>query len=364
MKPVFDENNVQIFQGDCRDVLAQMPAESVDCVVTSPPYFNLRDYGIDGQIGLEQTPDAYVAEMVSVFTGVWRVLKPEGTLWLNLGDSYNAYNGGRGYAAGANKNHHEIMPELPAGAGLTVKGLRNKNLLGIPWRVAFALQSVGWILRSDIIWHKPNPMPESVTDRCTKAHEYIFLLTKSERYFFNASAIQEAAAYAADDRAGRAQQTHKSMPTDLVNGIRPRSWRGSEFHDGKNLVNHPNVGKKRKSVSQHKQEAMGRCASDSSALGSNDEPLTRNKRSVWTVATQPYSGAHFATFPPELITPCIKAGVPDGGVCLDPFFGAGTTGLVCQQQHVRCIGIELNPDYVAIASKRLSQGVLTFTEPS
>lgn len=269
---------VDLHLGDCRDVLPTLPERSIHCCVTSPPYFGLRDYGADRQIGLEQTPDAFVQELVEVFREVRRVLRDDGTLWLNLGDSYNAYNGNRGASCGsANQRHHEIMPGLPGGSGLTVPGLKNKDLIGIPWRVAFALQADGWYLRQDIIWHKPNPMPESVRDRCTKAHEYIFLLSKSPRYYFDSEAIRET------------------------------------------------------------------------AVGSD----TRNRRSVWSIPTRPFKGAHFATFPPDLIKPCILAGCPTGGTVLDPFSGAGTTGLVCQQTGRGYVGVELNPDYLELQRQRV-----------
>ena len=272
-------SDFEVHIGDTRKVLPALTAGSVNTVVTSPPYYGLRDYGVDGQIGLEQTPEAYVAELVEVFRGVRRVLRDDGTVWLNLGDSYNAYNGNRGASKGAaNCKHHEIMPALPKGNGLTVPALKNKDLIGIPWRVAFALQADGWYLRQDIIWHKPNPMPESVKDRCTKAHEYIFLLSKSAKYYCGMEAVKEPV-------------TSKNPP-------------------------------------------IGNCTDGK-----------RNLRSVWTVTTKPYKGAHFATFPPALIEPCVLAGAPHGGVVLDPFMGAGTTGVVALQNERRFVGIELNPVY-------------------
>jgi len=311
--------SVRILQGDCRDMLPTLPAESVHCCVTSPPYFGLRDYGHDGQIGLEQTPEAFVAELVAVFREVRRVLRDDGTLWLNLGDSYNAYNGNRGVSTGeANGRHHEIMPGLPKGAGLTVASLKQKDLIGIPWRVAFALQADGWYLRQDIIWSKPNPMPESVRDRCTKAHEYLFLLSKSPRYYFDSEAMQEPANY--PEGAGNIVAQH--IP-------------GEREGENANLCN-----------------GLHKC-------GPRD---TRNKRSVWTVAAQPYSEAHFATFPPALIDPCIKAGCPEGGTVLDPFFGAGTTGLVANRLQRNAIGIELNAVYINIAEQRIYGDAPLFAE--
>jgi len=299
--------------GDCRDVLPTLPERSIHCCVTSPPYFGLRDYGADRQIGLEQTPDAFVQELVDVFRDVRRVLRDDGTLWLNLGDSYNAYNGNRGASSGsANQRHHEIMPALPGGAGLTVPDLKNKDLIGIPWRVAFALQADGWYLRQDIIWHKPNPMPESVRDRCTKAHEYIFLLSKGPRYYFDNEAIKEPAVGGTSKGNGqRLAEQAIARTGGIISGGTAKSTLGT----------------------------------------SADQ--TRNRRSVWSVPTRPFKGAHFATFPPDLIEPCILAGCPTGGTVLDPFSGAGTTGLVCQQTGRGYVGVELNPDYLELQRQRL-----------
>jgi DNA modification methylase len=336
---MIDEPGIEVYQGDCRAVLATLPDGIVNTCVTSPPYFGLRDYGVDGQIGLEQTPDAYVAEMVAVFSEVRRVLRDDGTVWLNLGDSYAAQRGGtpmpaetlaggvsgQGDKVAKRGRESEYLPHRNAAS----LGLKHKDLIGIPWRVALALQADGWYLRQDIIWHKPNPMPESVTDRCTKAHEYIFLLAKSERYYFDHAAIQEPAA---------------------------TGWNGSEFHDGKNAVVHPNVGKKR-------QPRFG-----GNKYGDNDDPKhatksgneycpngLRNKRSVWTVNSKPYKAAHFATYPPELIEPCVHAGCPDGGIVLDPFNGSGTTGEVARRWGKRYVGIELNPEYIELTRARLCQ---------
>lgn len=295
----------QLIIGDCRKVLASLPDESVDCCVTSPPYFGLRDYGNDGQIGLEQTPDAYVHELVGVFQQVRRVLRNDGTLWLNLGDSYAAQrsgtqmpaetlaggrngkpvngHGNRGRSNNdddgmADNSGNQNQPRL-AHRNAAAIGLKHKDLIGIPWRVAFALQADGWYLRQDIIWSKPNPMPESVTDRCTKAHEYIFLLSKSDRYYFDNEAIKE-----------------------------------------------PSVNE--------------------------DVGGMRNKRSVWTVTTRSCREAHFATYPTDLIVPCIRAGSKPDSVVLDPFNGAGTTGLVSLSNGRRYVGIELNPDYAEISMRR------------
>lgn len=299
--------------GDCRTLLAAMEPQSVQCCVTSPPYFGLRDYGMDRQIGLEQTPDEYVAEMVSVFREVRRVLRDDGTLWLNLGDSYSTDAKWGGSTGG--KAAKALHGKDGGGRNKTRTGLPDKNLLGIPWRVAFALQADGWYLRQDIIWHKPNPMPESVKDRCTKAHEYIFMLSKSARYFFDADAIKE-----------------------------PSVWKRE---------NNPDWNKQRAETNA-KKGAGNRNAADGGFTGWSTEQ-GRNKRSVWTVTTKPFKGAHFATFSPDLIEPCILAGSAAGGTVLDPFFGAGTTGLVAKKHGRECIGMELNPAYAEIAKVRLGQ---------
>jgi DNA modification methylase len=312
---------IQTINGDCRDVLRTLPAGSVQCCVTSPPYFGLRDYGVDGQIGLEATPDAFVAEMVAVFREVRRVLRDDGTLWLNLGDSYAAARGGTHQPAETlaggkggktddggrvNRDRHDGYSPTRNAAAI---GMKRKDLIGIPWRVAFALQADGWYLRQDIIWHKPNPMPESVRDRCTKAHEYIFLLSKNERYFFDSEAIAE--------------------PSNPDHFRKTRSLR---------------------------KDARGLSADNGFANGREYE--TRNRRSVWTVTTKPFKGAHFATFPPDLIEPCILAGSKPGDTVLDPFGGAGTTGLVASRLGRKATLIELNPAYVEIARARLGLPVL------
>lgn len=340
---------VRILTGDCRDVLKTLPDESVHCVVTSPPYFGLRDYGVSGQIGLEESPDAFVAEMVAVFEEVRRALRSDGTCWVNLGDSY-ATSGGlnttphMGAMFADRTRGQEVVSRskrLPRGEGRWGGGnnkaaglLKPKDLIGIPWRVAFALQAAGWWLRQDIIWHKPNPMPESVADRCTKSHEYLFLLTKSARYHYDAEAVLEPVS----------PNTHARMAQDVA------SQKGSERVPGKTngtmkavLRKHP------KSV----EAGLGIKSNESfhgATLGAVDQ---RNKRSVWTVPTQPFKEAHFATFPPELVEPCIKAGCPAGGVVLDPFGGAGTVGLVADRLQRDAILIELNPEYAAMAERRI-----------
>ena len=305
-----------ILIGDCLEVLRGLPDGMAQTCVTSPPYYGLRDYGCAGQIGLEATPDAYVARLVDVFREVRRVLRDDGTLWLNLGDTYNAYNGNRGPSQSISGNINDAVPALPSGSGLTAKDCKPKDLLGIPWMVAFALRSDGWWLRQDIIWHKPNPMPESVTDRCTKAHEYVFLLTKSARYFYDAAAIAEAADYPGDDRHSRTD-TRKTADAMCADG-------GSRARTG------------------------------------NPTGITRNARSVWTIATQPYSGAHFATMPPALAERCIKAGSKPGDTVLDPFGGAGTTGLVADRLNRDAILCELNPEYARLARERIKDDAPLF----
>lgn len=318
---------VMLMMGDCRRSMAQLRDGSVQTCVTSPPYFGLRDYGHDGQIGLEPTPDEFVSAMVEVFREVKRVLRDDGTLWLNLGDSYFQGHGGsstmgKGATMRKRVSQAHVMRERndvdvaswsnrDASRREVIPGCKPKDLMGIPWRVAFALQADGWWLRQDIIWHKPNPMPESVTDRCTKAHEYIFLLSKSPRYYFDSEAIREPATYAPSKHEKTRGRTDYSAASG-VNSAPQRDPKGG----------------------LHSTEF-------------------RNRRDVWTVSTKPFKGAHFATFPPDLIEPCVLAGAPAGGVVLDPFGGAGTTGLVAQRNGRHSILCELNYDYAAIMCERL-----------
>ena len=315
---------IQLMLGDCVESMRTMPDKSVYTCVTSPPYFNLRDYDMDGQIGLEATPEAFVARLVEVFREVRRVLRDDGTLFLNLGDSY-ASSGGVGHrhrnsSGGIGKNGTRGEQGYHAAGGGFARpdtardGLKPKDLIGIPWSVAFALRADGWYLRQDIIWHKPNPMPESVTDRCTKAHEYIFMLSKSARYFYDAEAIKEPAT-----------STDARKFTD---GGRDKQRGHGRRHAGFNR----------------------RYAEKIAAEGI---PTTRNRRSVWTVATKPFKGAHFATFPPDLIVPCILAGAPIGGTVLDPFGGSGTTAGVALKHGRRAVICELNPDYRELMSGRI-----------
>jgi DNA modification methylase len=371
--------SIRIVTGDCRTRLAEMRAQSVQCCVTSPPYFGLRDYGCDGQIGLEATPDAFVAEMVAVFREVRRVLRDDATVWLNLGDSYASGNRAT-YRSGASDNKGQLVQnDMPRPRD--PEGIKPKDLLGIPWMVAFALRADGWFLRQDIIWSKPNPMPESVTDRCTKAHEYLFLLSKSARYHYDADAIAEAAA---DTSLARWAQDglDKQLGSDRVPGktngamkavggtARPQAKRAVELAREKGLteahieairaVGIADAGKALTTTNGagHNTDEVKRLAAEAKiALGGYYREfliaVKRNRRSVWTVATQPFSEAHFATFPPALIEPCILAGCPKGGMVLDPFGGAGTTGLVADRLGRDCTLIELNPAYAAMAENRL-----------
>uniref|UniRef100_A0A6M3LCF7 site-specific DNA-methyltransferase (cytosine-N(4)-specific) n=1 Tax=viral metagenome TaxID=1070528 RepID=A0A6M3LCF7_9ZZZZ len=351
-----EDGDIKLYCGDCAAVLADLPEKSVNCCVTSPPYWGLRDYGtaeweggeaecdhtrpdrqgasgeratrttghddiyrdlcgkcgarrIDSQLGLEATPEEYVDKLVEIFRQVRRVLRDDGTVWLNLGDSYGGLAGG----------NNGVPPEWQrAGRGqsrvtkIRAAGTRTKDLCGIPWRVAFALQADGWYLRQDIIWAKPNPMPESVTDRCTKAHEYIFLLSKSARYWYDAEAIKEEAIGTGGGAFG------KVLMADVAakSGAQARRYERPDYRE-----------------------------------------IGRNRRSVWTVATQPYSEAHFATYPAKLIEPCILAGCPAGGVVLDPFIGSGTTAEVCATKGRGCIGIELNREYMELAIRRIRPAI-------
>ncbi len=358
-EPFFQDDGSAIYVGDCREVLKQLPEASVNCIVTSPPYFALRDYQtgsweggdpscdhvlyrgaqgkngqragrtftakpvyksacgrcgakrIDLQVGLEESPAEYVAELVGIFRECRRALRDDGTLWLNLGDSY--VSGGRGGSGGFAddcRGWQNVPQQFGKKRGMD--GLKNKDLIGIPWRAAFALQAEGWWLRSDVIWHKPSPTPESVRDRPTRAHEYIFLLSKSEDYFYDFDAIKEKAS-----------------------GVG-----GGACFGKRNLAE----------------------AAKASGQGTRDyerpDYADRNKRSVWTVPNIGFAGAHFATFPEDLIRPCILAGCPVGGTVLDPFFGSGTVGAVAKPGGRNYLGIELNEEYAEMAKQRLSQGVL------
>jgi DNA modification methylase len=306
--------------GDCRDTMRQWAADGIKAqtCVTSPPYYGLRDYGHEGQIGLEETPEEYIKAMVEVFRCVWDLLEDDGTLWLNIGDSYYNYRPGKGQALVKQTvaNNDQDLPQTCARRGNKLDGLKEKDLIGIPWMLAFALRADGWYLRQDIIWHKPNPMPESVQDRCTKSHEYIFLMSKSQKYHYDADAIKEASV----DPEGSANRYK------------------APFFAGE------------------KHESGGYSATGAThTKGIKEFDGNRNKRSVWTVTTKPYAGAHFAVFPSDLIEPCILAGAPVGGIVLDPFMGSGTTAQVAQNLGRQYLGCELNPEYEKLQKKRVSQ---------
>lgn len=298
----------RFYLGDSLTILKGLPAESVNCCVTSPPYWGLRDYGVENQLGLEKTPEEYVARMVEIFREVRRVLRNDGTLWLNLGDSYAKQGiSGMGDPTIGKRNLGGMKPINKS----VPQGLKPKDLVGITWRVAFALQADGWYLRSDIIWHKPNCFPESVTDRPTKSHEYIFLLSKNERYYYDIDAIREP---------------HKEESIERAK--HPWNGNGSRNYPGQSQL-------------RDRNEAMNTC-----------HPKGRNKRTVWTVTTAALSEAHFATFPPALIEPCILAGCPAGGIVLDCFGGSGTTAWVANKLGRSNIYIDLNPEYLQMALRR------------
>lgn len=308
---------VTLMAGDAREVLRALPAGLARCCVTSPPYFGLRDYGHPDQIGVESDPEAYVTALVAVFREVWRVLADDGTLWLTLGDSYSS--GGR--------TTRGFDPKLPArsmaGRAKDAAGIKPKDLLGIPWMVAFALRADGWYLRQDIVWHKPNPMPESVRDRCTRAHETVFMLSKSAKYYYDAASIREPAV---------------SGDVKKFTDARPDKQRG------------------------HRRRHAGFNGRYAERLARDGIPSTRNRRSVWTIATRPFLSAHFATFPVDLPMLCIRAGSAPGDTILDPFCGAGTTGVAALAEGRRFIGVDINADYIALARPRLTQPGLALTQ--
>lgn len=398
MKIIYDKSEGTIYHGHVLDVLKSLPNESVHCCVTSPPYWGLRDYGLpdqiwggledcqhdwgdhlkihkggppgngvmlsggrrvcnehektkdiiagkfcqkcgawSGSLGHEPTPDLFIDHIVEIFTEVLRVLRPDGTVWLNFGDSYSS-GGNAGHSTGRNLfyGHNKIRGDLAGQNKKPPPGLKPKELVGIPWLVAFALRAGGWYLRQDIIWHKPNPMPESVRDRCTKSHEYIFLLSKSQRYYCDMDAIKEPASPNTHARyaLGRSEN-HKWSDGGQGNQTIAKTFKHMRNHSKKPGVN-PKAAINSPGCKQNE--------SFSSAV--KDIVEDRNKRSVWTVSTKPFSGAHFATFPPDLIEPCILAGCPSGGTVLDPFFGAGTTGIVAYKNDRKFIGIELSEPYL------------------
>jgi DNA modification methylase len=314
--------NYELRHGDALQLLTQMPSELIQCCVTSPPYWGLRDYGVEGQLGCEKTPDEYVAKLVAIFSEIRRVLRKDGTLWLNLGDSYaNSGTGGNGATGGRDKS--TLQSSMPPVGTTPVKrsipsGMKSKDMVGIPWMVAFALRADGWYLRSDIVWHKPNVMPENVNDRPTKAHEYLFLLAKSKHYFYDCIAVKEDAV--SDHRSGNGFKRDARLSYKDKNGARgnDKQWTG--------------VGGK------------------------------RNRRTVWSIPTQPYKGAHFATFPEKLVEPCILAGSKVEDTVLDPFSGSGTTGVVSMRHGRNFIGLELNPEYIKLAHERIDKEISAATQ--
>jgi len=364
-----------ILVGDVRKRGLEIPDNSLNCVVTSPPYYNLRNYNNAAQIGLESTPEAYVAELVEVFRDVRRALRKDGTLWLNLGDSY------AGSGMGKQGRHAEASACPDNGSKNKAPGLKAKDLIGIPWTVAFALRADGWYLRSEIIWHKRNPMPDSTKDRPTKAHETLFLLSKSSSYFYDADAIAEPVADATSDRcsSGKAPrfggtkygddgaEIHR---TKSGNSYRPQLARAYEIAKEKGLTQAHidairSVGMCDAGKAQVTQTGFGKntpavmelAAEAKEALNGYYREflsgLTRNRRTVWTLGSQPYKGAHFATFPPKLVEPCILAGCPDGGLVYDPFGGAMTTAMVAQRLGRNFLACELNPDYAEMGRQRV-----------
>lgn len=327
-----------IYLGDALSCLKNIPDNSVHMCVTSPPYYGLRDYGVVGQIGLEETPEEYIEKMVLVFREVRRVLRPDGTLWLNIGDSYagsgNGRNGNGKFEYESEKCKESTVQRVGKLNKAPITDIyKRKDLIGIPWMLAFALRADGWYLRQDIIWYKPNCMPESSRDRCTKSHEYIFLLSKSAQYYFDYEAIMESAVgFNNEDVAG---SKGTSRPNSRLRKGNAKTFRGGGVYTNNKSFNNSEIQKR------------------GSHGNTINETGLRRKRSVWSVATKGYKGAHFATFPPELIKPCILAGSPAGGIVLDPFFGSGTTGEVSLDVNRDFIGIELNPDYCNLALNRL-----------
>ena len=360
--------SVTIMIGDVREQLRALPAESVHRIVTSPPYWGLRDYGVDGQIGLEATPAEFIEVMVDVFNEARRVLRGDGTCWINMGDSYASKpNGPAGAGGHKGNNPHVAVRTAHARRSSSIPlGFKHKDLCMMPHRLAIALQDAGWWVRQDIVWSKPNPMPESVRDRCTKSHEYIFLLSKSEKYFYDAEAIKEPAAGAVDHPRNSFGTKDYDVP-----GQKPqkRTARGVGFGHGTDADARQRGRVMACSKDDGRDEQGLRTAARmGGGAGFREDPAARpdmrNKRSVWTMATHSFADAHFATFPPELPEICIRAGCPPGGTVLDPFFGAGTTGLVADPLQRDCIGIELNPVYAEIARKRIQTESTLFSEVS
>jgi len=366
-----------IIIGDVREKLRELAPKSIQTCVTSPPYWGLRDYGVPGQLGLEPTPEQYTSNLVEVFRLVRELLADDGTCWINLGDSYNAYNANRGASKSLSGTVDKSRPTFVSGSarsprrrreddsgnlllsgrretgqassricqlesGLVAPRLKPKDLVGIPWRVAFALQADGWYLRQDIIWSKPNPMPESVRDRCTKSHEYLFLLSKRDKYYFDSKAnqIPASSSFAKDPRHVTGSNEH--------NDKKGYEAAGAQNPKGPHRVFGKSGNTKRKSALERD------CPRDGVAGSVPWEGMTANRRSVWTVTTKPFKGAHFATFPPDLIEPCILVGSRPGDTVLDPFGGSGTTGMVADRHGRKYMLIELNSAYAMIAEKRIT----------
>lgn len=396
MNAYFTAPHGTLYQGDSLTILSALPAESVQCCVTSPPYWGLRDYGAHGQIGLEDTPEEYYERLVAVFAEMRRVLRDDGTLWINVGDTYSA---NRSYQVPDNK-HKDVGNRKKINQSMS--GLPVKNLVGIPWRLAFALQDDGWFLRSDIIWHKPNPMPESVKDRPTRAHEYLFLFSKRARYFYDWEAMREPAAAKQDydfymfggrESRGPGHPPHKgnrprlqselalSFARDVNEPDRPgqthsqhrpnRNPRpGVDTRGGNQGTGGiPVIGKGNAKTFRSGGVYTGGGSFDNASGKERDShgnapnlTYMRNKRSVWTIPTFPCPDAHFATFPPVLAETCIRAGSRPGDTVLDPFMGSGTTGMVARSLGRKWIGVEMNPDYCALALKRIDVNRLMLTE--
>lgn len=371
----------EILVGDVIERLSQGGKDSAQCAVTSPPYWGLRDYGCEGQLGLEKTPELYIAKMIVVFRRVRDVLRNDGVLWLNIGDTYHQGNKGQSgeitdpnckQATNIGSQTTRRGDQLGPNRTEKLAGIKAKDLVGIPWMLAFALRADGWYLRQDIIWSKPNPMPESVTDRCTKAHEYLFLLTKSARYFYDAAAIMEPLAAASLDRLSQdvANQIGSDRVPGKTNGnMKAVGIRGSKLgltcgaYAPPGQAPHGNARAVRFGGAKYGDDARNEARTKS---GNPWEPEAdmRNKRSVWEIATQAYSEAHFATFPEALVEPCILAGSKEGDTVLDPFCGSGTTGAVALRYHRNFIGIELNPAYAALAQKRIDAEMPLFADVS
>lgn len=391
----------RVLIGDCIDSMRTLPDKSVQTCVTSPPYYGLRDYGVDGQIGLEETPAEFIARLVEVFREVRRVLRDDGTAWVNMGDSYASKPNGPIGLGGHNTDapHVDVRTANARRSSQIPAGFKHKDLMGMPWRLAFALQDDGWYLRQDIIWHKPNPMPESTRDRCTKAHEYLFLLSKSRRYHYDSDAIREPANLTGKGSAngfrggayvngstfdnaegGKRTSTGNTVPPN--NGVGwghgtdakarnrsrvtvPTGW-DTSTGDGGHGAFHKDGAERSRRDSFKRDDSKREQTIPGQAKGTHrpdrDESSwdieTRNKRSVWTVATHAFKEAHFATFPPELIRPCILAGAPLGGTVLDPFGGSGTTAVVAMQEGRKSILCELNPEYAAMAERRIASAWL------